>query len=1106
MPPLVNETNFRDANWLKGLTLRERAATLSGADLTGRGVNAADAARAQKRLARWRALPCFDDESYFLQRLEAERLTEAMLFYLLAESAESLSERVAASPAWLTSLERAFSGHTSPAGETARGKYTGLIKGIAPLINQGVNLVRDGVRRLRAEHVGLPFEPETVVNLTLDGLVMKLLGQASRTIALELNVARLKGTLKGDTPQERFEYFNQLIARPEHLLPFLREYPVLTRQFVTTVDYWATSYLELLSRLCADWAEIVETFSPGSEPGRLTAISADAGDTHREGRAVCILIFESGFRLVYKPHSLSVDGHFGELLEWLNERGDHPPFRPVKVVNRDDYGWAEFIRAEECSSADEIRLFYRRQGGLLALLYALQATDFHLENLIAAGAHPVLIDLESLFHPRMKQTFSQRQGLAPAARALSESVMRVGMLPHRAWAFDAGDGIDMSGLGGTAGQLTPFPVLSFENQATDELRAVRRRVEMPGAQNRPTLQGAGINLQDYIEDVSEGFASVYRLLLRERGALLAADGPLSKFAADEVRAVLRSTQTYAIYQTESLHPDVLRDALDRGRLFERLWELGKLSPQHLRVIPSEIRDLQQGDIPFFSSRPGSRDLWTSKNEHIPDFFEEDSLTVVRRCVEKLDEADLARQRWFIAASISSLKLGLDQKTTGGPTFMGGDRDTDASRGRLLDAARLAADRLEQLAIRDESNINWIGLAFMGGRKWTLLPLTDALYDGTGGIALFLAYLGDVLGEERYAALARRILSNTRGRLDAAVNEGRLKDLHGAGPGGYNGLGGIIHVFAHASRALKDASLLADAEAAAELLPPLIAEDKSLDVISGSAGCILNLLSLYRCNSSPRTLAVARLCADRILGEARRMPQGIAWDTAVEGQSPLTGFSHGASGIGHALLELGAVAGEERYVNAGLDAFRYERSVISAAEGNWPDFRSEEAEAAVRSERAEKFMWTWCHGAPGIGLARLRALQRTGDEQIRADLRIAVKSTLEKGGAVNYSLCHGSLGNLEFLSDAARYLGDADLLDEVRRQTAAVLDGIRRRGWVCGTPNGTETPGLMTGVAGIGYGLLRLAEPDRVPSVLTLAPRAPAAANRLDPVPELEAAL
>jgi lantibiotic modifying enzyme len=51
----------------------------------------------------------------------------------------------------------------------------------------------------------------------------------------------------------------------------------------------------------------------------------------------------------------------------------------------------------------------------------------------------------------------------------------------------------------------------------------------------------------------------------------------------------------------------------------------------------------------------------------------------------------------------------------------------------------------------------------------------------------------------------------------------------------------------------------------------------------------------------------------------------------------------------------------------------------------------------------------------------------------------------------------------------------------------ILENIERDGWQCGNPLGVETPGLMTGIAGIGYGLLRLADPDRVPSVLTLQP-------------------
>jgi lantibiotic modifying enzyme len=54
-------------------------------------------------------------------------------------------------------------------------------------------------------------------------------------------------------------------------------------------------------------------------------------------------------------------------------------------------------------------------------------------------------------------------------------------------------------------------------------------------------------------------------------------------------------------------------------------------------------------------------------------------------------------------------------------------------------------------------------------------------------------------------------------------------------------------------------------------------------------------------------------------------------------------------------------------------------------------------------------------------------------------------------------------------------------------TAIIFESINRLGWLCGNPVKVESPGLMTGLAGIGFELLRLAEPLRVPSVLVLAP-------------------
>ena len=101
--------------------------------------------------------------------------------------------------------------------------------------------------------------------------------------------------------------------------------------------------------------------------------------------------------------------------------------------------------------------------------------------------------------------------------------------------------------------------------------------------------------------------------------------------------------------------------------------------------------------------------------------------------------------------------------------------------------------------------------------------------------------------------------------------------------------------------------------------------------------------------------------------------------------------------------------------------------------------------------------------------------------------MALKTTLAEGFDQNHSLCHGDLGNLELLLQASLILVDPRWQTEVDRLAAMILECIERHGWRCGLPLGVESPGLMTGLAGIGYGLLRLAEPARVPSVLVLAP-------------------
>jgi len=216
-----------------------------------------------------------------------------------------------------------------------------------------------------------------------------------------------------------------------------------------------------------------------------------------------------------------------------------------------------------------------------------------------------------------------------------------------------------------------------------------------------------------------------------------------------------------------------------------------------------------------------------------------------------------------------------------------------------------------------------------------------------------------------------------------------------------------------------------------------------------------------------------------------MKHGVGWVIPPQ-TTALTGVSHGAAGIGWALLELAAISGEARFRKTAMEAMAYERSLFSPEARNWPDLRRLDDSDQVQTGSAPRFLAAWCHGAAGIGLVRLRALRHVSDPEIRTEINAAVSATLAEGSRWNDSLCHGDLGNVELLLEAHRTLGypERNQLDSV---VARILASIDQLGWRCANGLNVESPGLMTGLAGIGYGLLRLAEPDQVPSVLTLEP-------------------
>ncbi len=458
--------------------------------------------------------------------------------------------------------------------------------------------------------------------------------------------------------------------------------------------------------------------------------------------------------------------------------------------------------------------------------------------------------------------------------------------------------------------------------------------------------------------------------------------------------------------------------------------------------------------------------------------------MVYRRLQQLGDLDMAQQLWFIRASLATVHLGLDEVNF--PSYPILEPQTIVDREQLIAAARAIGDRLDFLAIRGEEDASWIGLSFSDEPKpqWFLVSLNFDLYDGLPGIILFLAYLGAVTEEESYTNLARAALITVRSQIEEFRSD--FKRI-----GAFGGWGGIIYTLTHLAVLWNQPDLLTEAEKVVEYLPDLIEQDTQFGIISGAAGCISSLLALYRCKPANDTLNVAIKCGDLLIARAEMMAHGIGWiwkKEMFESKQPLTGFSHGAAGIASSLLELAAVTGEQRFATTALAAIEYERSQFLPEAGNWLDLRHfTNTVLEERRKRSGSCRCARCHGAPGIGLARLRSLSQLDNPKIRAEIDTALKTTIAKGFGTNHSLCHGDLGNLELLLQASLTLDDPQWKKQVKRFAGIVLESINKNGWLCSVPSGLEAPGLMTGLAGIGYGLLRLAIPEYIPSILVLEP-------------------
>jgi lantibiotic modifying enzyme len=397
--------------------------------------------------------------------------------------------------------------------------------------------------------------------------------------------------------------------------------------------------------------------------------------------------------------------------------------------------------------------------------------------------------------------------------------------------------------------------------------------------------------------------------------------------------------------------------------------------------------------------------------------------------------------------------------------------------------------LTHQAVWHDNQCNWMGAVPDGGNRsgrggLTYAPLGPDLYGGTTGVAWFLAALYAVTGEPAVRRTALGAIRQALARADIPPPHDRL--------GLFTGWPGMALAAAHLGTLLSEEGLLECAKHLVRRSAAEKADTAEFDLLSGRAGAIAAFVILRGILNDAAPLELAVRLGDELCRAAVDADGGWSWPgQGTQRVRNLTGLSHGAAGAGYALLELYAATGDARYRAAANRAFDYERRWFDRGAENWPDFRWSRSRRR-QSSRPAAFATAWCHGAPGIALSRLRAVEHSSDDDCRNEAEVALETTRQmvarsaRSRKTNWSLCHGLAGNAEVLLIGREVLGNGwDGIAALAREVAhAGIERYAKRGhpWPCGM-NG-ETPNLMLGLAGIGYFYLRLAIP-AIPSILLL---------------------
>lgn len=897
-----------------------------------------------------------------------------------------------------------------------------------------------------------------------------------KAFILELHQAKESGLLKGKTPEKRYAYFVEALSQEQNRAFFFKRYPVLKAQQKSFTKPYLAYFGELFSRLKQDMSSLKVMFGIDLTKQTLTSFKF-LGDPHNHFRRVAVLEFVdvqmNKYKLIYKPRSIANESFFNKFVYWLNPALDQP-LRAYQCLDKEDYGWCEYIEKKECVSEQEVKDYYYRFGMLTAIIYVLGVSDMHYENLIACGEDPIIIDLECM-------GLGMSEFINP--KEYNHSVLNSGMLPN--YMIERNAASDSSAFAGGGEECEiPFENSCLENVGRDDMYIGRKSGFFPLQANRPILRGKAVVPYHYKTQILDGFEKTYRAILGKQKKISKEFAP--DFEKIHVRLVFRATSLYMKLINESYHPTLLKsqDAYQKHlEWFKQNFFGIQLKKKNFDTfVKSELNQIANHDIPLFHLKDSN--IYDAYGNIMPIEVKQSFAESTMKKIKKLSLNDLKLQLNLMEKAIDTYAINYS------PVSVSEDKkqnQASVSEEQTLNKVKQVLDQLLENCLDQEK---WVWpqhkrTSVKDKYYWLLSHSHLDLYSGSVGVLLALSYACQIIPQKKYLDWFNQGLHFLESSVKKLLKDKRhLVDLSLL-----NGMGGGLYFCLHSLELDHGDKILC------LIQNILILIDKCLerwlktypfDIISGIAGLILALdLCTKKGVETKKSRGLIKACKHFLLTHyphPAKLPKKAHTENT---KKAILGFSHGVSGIAYALYRTEDLTRpDQRILKWVKAALAYERKNFDLEYQGWANTFAEQRLEIIGNKK-DLFQVDWCHGALGIGLSRLE-LKRLDwrDQYIDQEIAISVLAVKSAKPQTSLNLCHGALGRFDY----CMRLHEEGLIDEkyFEEERSKLLTKIISSSVLVSEVRAEIfIPGLMTGQAGIVYELLRILYPEKVPSVLTI---------------------